>query len=264
MVDVEVSASHLKYGERSVLCIVSRDITERNRARQQLIEERNRAELYLDLLAHDIGNLHHGMLSGLDMYSMVKGDRQREDSAVNMVVGLLKRSVSLVDNVLKLARLTTVPFRPEPIPLMEMLKKTSSSVTDSFPDKSPSIRLDGPEGELTINAEPIIEEALYNIIHNAIKFQKGPGAIVEILVRQNKEGAVIISISDWGPGIPPDARGEIFDRFNSRPKQKHTGLGMSITKALVERSHGRVYITDRVDGDFKKGTRVVIELPMTA
>lgn len=260
MVDVEVSASHLKYGERSVLCIVSRDITERNRARRQLIEERNRAELYLDLLAHDIGNLHHGMLSGLDMYSMVKGDRQKEDRAVNMVIGLLKRSVYLVDNILKLARLTTVPFRPEPIPLVEMLKKTLSSVTDSFPDKTPSIRLDSPEGELSVIAEPIIEEAFYNIIHNAIKFQKGHGAIVEIKVSQNDQGVVIISISDHGPGIPPDTRGEIFDRFNSRPKQKHTGLGMSITKALVERSHGRVYITDRVEGDFRKGTRVIIEL----
>jgi len=261
LVDVEVSANLLKYGERSVLCIVSRDITERNRARRQLIEERNRAELYLDLLAHDVGNLHHGMLSGLEMYSMVKGDDTRERTAVNMVVGLLKRSVALVDNVLKLARLTTVPFRPEPIPLTEMLNRISSSVVDSFPEKTPSVRIDSLEGDLRIMAEPIIEEAFYNTIHNAIKFQKGAEAMVEIAVHHNTAGFVIIAISDRGPGIPPDARGDIFNRFNSRPDQKHTGLGMSITRALVERSQGRVYITDRVEGDFRKGTRVVIELP---
>jgi PAS domain S-box-containing protein len=262
LVDVEVSASHLKYGERSVLCIVSRDITERNRARRQLIEERNRAELYLDLLAHDIGNLHHGMLSGLDMYSMVRGDGYKEGRAIDMVVGLLKRSVALVDNILKLTRLTTVPIIPESIPLMELLGRISSSVADSFPDKTPTIRFEGSGEGVKIIAEPIIEEAFYNIIHNAIKFQKGPEAMVEITVQRGTLGAIIIEISDQGPGIPPDVRGEIFNRFNSRPNQKQTGLGMSITKALVERSHGRVFIADRVQGDFRKGTRVVIELPV--
>jgi PAS domain S-box-containing protein len=260
-VDVEVSASHLKYGERSVLCIVSRDITERNRARRQLIEERNRAELYLDLLAHDIGNLHHGMLSGVEMYEMVKGDEAKRDKAVNMVSGLLKRSVTLVDNVLKLSKLKTKPFKPEPVKLKEMIERAVSSVVSSFPEKKVDVVLYLPEGEVTAFVEPIVEEAFYNIVHNAIKFQMGSEPKVEILVEQGRDGTIRASFSDHGPGIPPESRKEIFDRFVTRPKQKHTGLGMSITKALVERSGGRVYIKDRVEGDFRKGTVVVVEVP---
>lgn len=264
LVDVEVSASHLKYGDRSILCIVSRDITERNRARKQLIDERNRAELYLDLLAHDLGNLHHGMLSGLEMRSMVIGDRAKEETALGMVEGLLRRSVTLVDNVLKLTRLKNIPVRPDILDLKVILNRISSSVTNSFPDRSPTMSLKGCEKDVMVLAEPLIEEAFYNTIHNAIKFQKGPGGIVEISVERMADGTISTAISDHGPGIPPDAREEIFERFGSRPKQKHTGLGMSITKALVERSGGRVYITDRVEGDFRRGTRVVIELPSPA
>ena len=73
-----------------------------------------------------------------------------------------------------------------------------------------------------------------------------------------------ITVSDEGPGIAPEAREKVFERFHSvRPEGEdfgsHSGLGLAIARTIVTAHDGTLTATDRLDG--KPGARLVLELP---
>ncbi|HWT11612.1 MAG TPA: ATP-binding protein [Allosphingosinicella sp.] len=97
-----------------------------------------------------------------------------------------------------------------------------------------------------------------NLVDNAISFSP-PGGVVDI--RASEAGdEVLLSIEDEGPGVAPEARTAIFNRFHSlRPEEdfgRHSGLGLAIAKAIVEGHDGRIEVEDRHDG--RSGARFVV------
>jgi len=93
------------------------------------------------------------------------------------------------------------------------------------------------------------KQALVNILHNAILYTP---AETDITVRSHKnaENQVVIEISDNGPGIPEESLKSLFDKFYRVPGTKSggTGLGLTITKAIVEAHHGRIIARNRSEG----------------
>ena len=104
-----------------------------------------------------------------------------------------------------------------------------------------------------------IIQTVQNIIQNAIDELEGVVA-PQIVVSASSfdEQHVKITISDNGPGIDPDIRPFIFDSlFTTKPKEKGSGLGLSISKRFIEEHGGRLYLENSVD------TKFVIVLPVT-
>jgi two-component system sensor histidine kinase ChvG len=97
-----------------------------------------------------------------------------------------------------------------------------------------------------------------NLVDNAISFSP-PGGLVEISAARVGD-EVVIAVQDEGPGVPPDAREAIFNRFHSiRPEEdfgRHSGLGLAIAKAIVDGHDGRIEVEDRQDG--RTGARFVV------
>jgi len=93
------------------------------------------------------------------------------------------------------------------------------------------------------------KQALVNILHNAILYTP---AETDITVRSHKnaENQVVIEISDNGPGIPEESLKSLFDKFYRVPGTKTggTGLGLTITKAIVEAHHGRIIARNKSEG----------------
>ncbi|MES2723815.1 MAG: ATP-binding protein, partial [Pseudomonadota bacterium] len=124
------------------------------------------------------------------------------------------------------------------------------------------IRRDFAERLSRVNADPtLLEQAVLNIIENAAAYSP-PGAPIELAVHEDL-GHVLIAIEDAGPGIPPEALEQVFDRFrrlNQPTDRGHgLGLGLSIAKGFVEAMGGRIAASSPVaDGH---GTRVLIALP---
>jgi two-component system OmpR family sensor kinase len=108
-----------------------------------------------------------------------------------------------------------------------------------------------------------LQQILSNIIDNAIKFTPTDGS-VELRARAD-EGSVVITVSDTGQGIPPEALPHVFDRFyradpsRQRPAQQvgGSGLGLSIAKELVEAQGGTITISSTLG----VGTLVSIRFP---
>lgn len=255
LVDIEATCSLLKEDDRTLLCVVSRDMTEILEHERMLVEERNRAEFYLDVLSHDIGNLHQGILGFVKMCKKYDGDQNRSRSCIDNIDILTMRSVHIVNNLKVLSRIEDeqadmVGLYPEPL-----IRTCINMVKTSIPSKEPSFVIDIPKKRIL--ADPNIKYAFYNIIHNAVKYQVAERPEVRISARESLDGYLRFSIKDHGRGIPFSLRSEIFKR--EQLNKKHGGLGLSVAGSLVQRSRGMIWIENLDDPG---GTVVVIKLPM--
>lgn len=109
----------------------------------------------------------------------------------------------------------------------------------------------------------LIEQALVNVLENAIRFS-APGGRLEIsLLRQGDE--LQLAVADEGPGIPPEDRTRIFDMFYTAARGDRggqgTGLGLAICQGMVGAHGGRVSVEDGLDG---RGTTMRMHLPLPA
>ena len=106
-----------------------------------------------------------------------------------------------------------------------------------------------------------IEQVLINLLDNAIKYSPAGGSIeVEVDVHPSASDVVEVAVRDHGLGIPPDKRGQIFERFYQAHADAHTsgmGLGLYISRHIVELHGGDIRLEFPPDG----GTRVVVRLP---
>jgi signal transduction histidine kinase len=106
-----------------------------------------------------------------------------------------------------------------------------------------------------------VEQALVNLMQNAVKFNR-PGGEVRVKAVNTDGGRVRISVSDTGIGIPAEDLPRIFERFYRVDKARSrevggTGLGLSIVKHIAERMNGRV----SVESELGKGSTFTLEFP---
>jgi signal transduction histidine kinase len=106
-----------------------------------------------------------------------------------------------------------------------------------------------------------INQVLMNLIGNAIKFTPAHGTVT-VSASRNGDERVQVSVSDTGPGVPPEEKEKIFDKFYQvgevdGVKPKGTGLGLAICKALVELHGGRIW----VESEMNRGSTFYFTLP---
>lgn len=123
-----------------------------------------------------------------------------------------------------------------------------------------------PQGEaIVLAARGRMEQVLVNLIENAASFSP-PGGDVRLRVEPKGDQVELLVIDD-GPGIAPAQREAVFSRFwSDRPQEEgfgqHSGLGLSIVKAIVEAFDGKVQAIDRPDG--RAGACIMVSLPLAA
>jgi two-component system OmpR family sensor kinase len=165
------------------------------------------------------------------------------------------RMSTLIDNLVLLARMEGEDVRPvDPFPLLPLLDE----VVDARRVLVPGLRVDVDAAvEATVlGNRGEIYEAVANIVDNAIKY--APGAAIRITL-ERAPGGVELRIADDGPGIHPEDRSSIFDRFfrgTTRGDVEGSGLGLAIAKRAVERAGGTLTL---VEGT-KRGTTFAIQL----
>lgn len=121
---------------------------------------------------------------------------------------------------------------------------------------------DGDHGAIVAGVAARLERVLENLLDNAVSFSP-PGGTIRIAISANADH-VTVEIRDQGPGIPPQARERVFERFHSlRPAGEdfgsHSGLGLAIARTIIEAHDGTLTARNPLPGE--RGARLVIELP---
>ena len=286
LVPVEARVNYIKLYGVEYYSVAARDITERKKAEEALrhahsdlerkVEERTKelthekmeAELFLDLMGHDISNMHQIALSQLEMAQEIMADEGKlegdEKELVDTSLETLKRSARLINNVRKLQKLRKGEYKPETIDLGALLAGVIEEHS-SIPGRNVTINYSKARG-CYVKANPLLKDLFDSVVDNAIKHSNGPLMIEVTIDRVKENGAPFyrVSIEDNGPGIPDKKKSEVFHRLNRVPTQaRGTGLGLYIVNTVAESFHGHVRVEDRVPGDYRQGSRFLVYLPVS-
>src|SRR5207244_653686 len=155
-----------------------------------------------------------------------------------------------------------------PVDLERSLQTSVALIMRSHPQRSINLSASSVKSGARVLADNLLEEAFTNILSNSVNYTETDEVPVEVMVEET-EGTILegkkmpywkITFTDHGKGIPDKMKDKIFTRYLNTASG--AGLGLSIVYALVvERYSGKVAITDRVKGDYTKGTRVEVWLP---
>ena len=165
----------------------------------------------------------------------------------------------VVNNLLDMNRLESGVIRPkrEWCDVRELLQSAVDTEHESLNGRD--IRLDVPEEiPLALVDHALIEQAVAKLLANAGS-HTAPNLPIEIDAEYTNEN-LLISVSDRGPGIPPEATERLFEKFYRGDDRKTggLGLGLSIARGLIEAHGGRLTVENRDGG----GARFVIRLPV--
>ena len=166
------------------------------------------------------------------------------------------RLISLIDDIIKLSRLdeSTVPQETEIIDVFGSARDVVSRLSGKASENDIELSFSGEPSEIK-GVQHILDEIVYNICENAIKYNR-PGGFVKVSVR-NEGSESLITVADNGIGIPKTDRERVFERFyrvdKSHSKQiGGTGLGLSIVK------HGVIYLGGKINLESEEGVGTVI------
>ncbi|WP_424357725.1 PAS domain S-box protein [Methanocella sp. MCL-LM] len=247
---------------------INLDITELKEKEAALLDAITQADLYMDLMGHDINNINQTAMGFLELALMaLESKRKLEPEDTHMVerpLKALQTSSRLIENVRKIKKLTSDGITIEPIDLrkvladldIQSLSSNGRDVTINIPEIPPSV----------VRANELFRDVLINLITNAVKHSSEEKPL---LVNLNVDPAFIedslyykCTVEDNGPGIPDDVKGKLFHRFQRGATRAHgKGLGLYLVRTLVEGYRGKVWVEDRVPGDHTQGARFVVMLP---
>lgn len=154
----------------------------------------------------------------------------------------------LVDNLLELARAGTGKgaLRTEPTAVDVLLRRVVADATPRAGDRR--LRVRAPANLPHPAIDPVrIEQVVRNLVDNAVKFSPATGTIDLSAARQ--EDAIVVTIRDEGPGVPPEYHDRVFERFFRVEREGSTvagaGLGLAICKRFVELHGGWIELESR-------------------
>lgn len=172
-----------------------------------------------------------------------------------------QRLIQLVEDTIRISQLDEGenPYEWENIDLYTVAKDVCGNLNEAAKKKNVHLYIEG-ERLICRTVRPILEEILYNLCDNGIKYNKDNG-IVSILIK-DLGNEVQLSVEDNGIGIPREDRKRVFERFYRVDKSHSkeiggTGLGLSIVKHGVTFLGGTLNLVSEVD----KGTEITVTLP---
>lgn len=254
-----LSASSMRTPEGKLIGFmgVSRDISERKQLEQQHAE-------FLAMLTHDIKKPLGAILACTEM--VLDGVKTHgltdEEELLERLRGSVTTIDSLVTNYLDFSRIETgsLAIVKMPLALHRVLQRIRQQYETEARRRRIRLEVEPIPDSLEIDGDMLaLERVFANLVHNALKFTPAEGTIQVNATQQ--QNTVVITVKDSGPGIAPEDRPFMFEKYRRSSLQRQregTGLGLAIVKALVEAHQGQV----REEGQPGQGACFVITLPL--
>lgn len=231
------------------LISINYDITKLKQTEMMLIKARDKAEESDRLKSAFLANMKHEIRTPLNAIVgfsnlLASTDNTEEKEQYNLLIqhnnDLL---LNIVNDVLDISKIESghIEFHPVWFNLSELIKETVAEYTPNVP---PEIKFFAtcPKPDYIVELDSMhVKQILNNIVSNALKYTSE--GTVQISYELKEEGQVRISVADTGCGIPEDKIDKIFERFEKLDYYvQGAGLGLSISKSLVDKMGGRIEV----------------------
>ncbi len=214
-------------------------------------------------LSHHIKNILQGIRGGSYLVEM---GLENEDLAVlDKGWGIVRRNQDKISSLVMDMLSFSKEREPDPVPsdLAALITDIVETVHQRADDTGTSLRWSPPEAFPRLLFDPEgIHRAVLNVVTNALDaVEHRPAAEVVIDLAVDEEGeAARVTVSDNGPGIPPESLAEIFTLFVSTKGARGTGLGLTVSRKILREHGGDIEVTSRLG----EGSRFTLLVPLQA
>jgi len=270
--DNHIKAESASSEVKTLLQSLKRMQTNISNARQELISAKEQAEqsnqaksVFLSRMSHELRTPLHAIL-GFGQIMQLKPDAlsAQQQQNVDKIIKAGQHLLDLINDILDLARIENnrLDINIEDVELSDVISECISLIGPLAQQKSVSLVNRVPAEQYLVRGDFLrIKQALINLVSNAIKYGPERGDVI-LSCSSTVDNTLRIEITDNGPGIPMKQQRLLFkpfERLDGTRFVEGTGIGLALTKQLLELMHGKVGV-DSLPG---KGSTFWIQLPLS-
>ena len=202
----------------------------------------------LKALIGDISHQAKTPIANILLYTQLLSEQPENRGCLEALEGQTKKLQSLIDALVKTSRLESgvTALRPVPGKLLPMLESAVSQLAPKAAAKGIPIVLEAADADAVFDPK-WTEEALYNLLDNAVKYT-GAGGAVRVTVTAYQMFSAI-HVSDTGPGIPEEEQPRVFQRFYrgaEHAEEEGVGIGLYLVRQIAEGQGGYVKVSSQM------------------
>jgi PAS domain S-box-containing protein len=233
------------------------------------------AELFFDLIAHDVTNYLTAVRGYLEIV-IEAGDTSAPTKRLAQVArNQATNALDLIRDTRRLANLERDSTQAEAEgDLVTLLNEATDRVEPILRERKLRVRREYEAPSAPVRRPDLLREVFVNVIHNAVKYDSHDEVVIDIAVRKvlaDGKPSWRVRIADRGIGIPEGDRPRLFDRGSKQSRAAvraegtiaptGSGIGLSLCKLVVERAGGTIEVESRIPGAPLQGTALIVTLP---
>ncbi|MBD3215619.1 MAG: hypothetical protein GF311_23615 [Candidatus Lokiarchaeota archaeon] len=239
----------------------------RKNTEKKFWESFSRAEFYKDVFIHDINNMLQIILSAIQilLINNPNQSKERERAYLKMIRNQVYRGSKLIENLRMLSHLEKKEIFLKKLEIVSKLKNVLDQIKAYYKDKKIDVQVETYSTIIYVNVNELILEVFHNLLTNAIEHNDNEEIFISVRFKraqQNNQNFLRIEIEDNGKGIEDSRKKSIFFRaFKKDNELRGLGLGLSLVNKIVNIFNGKIWVEDRVEGDYSKGSKFIILIP---
>ncbi len=228
-----------------------------NKMLERLNQSFESQKMFSTAAAHELKTPLAIIKANIDVLEMDNSNSIEEyQTVVNVTKRQLNRMTELIDNLFLVSSLESYEFNDK-ISLVKMIKNITQDIEFKLKEKNISLSINC-EDKIIVGNETMLTRAFVNLIDNSIKYASTDNPYIKIYT-ETKDGYCLV-IEDNGIGIEDKDLANIFEPFYRADKSRSrkiagSGLGLSITKDIIEAHHSEILISSELG----KGTKIIIK-----
>ena len=239
------------------------DVTQRRMSELRILEEKERADLYLGIMASDLNNINTSALYSMEFLSTTLDLPEHHQEVLNQVVWNIRRASRMIANMRAIVMLKESPPTISKTDLFPHFTRGMREADRDFESKSLKVKTNIEDDVFEVSGHAWLWSVFFVILHNALMYDERKEVELDVNAELIDMGQnVRIEFADRGPGIPDSMKESIFRRTGSTEGHAlSSGLGLTVVNQMISDLDGQVWVEDRVAGDLSQGSRFVIILP---
>ena len=220
---------------------------------EQLKDHDRMQREFINVAAHELRTPTQAIIGYSDLFYLRPESREE---AIKAITRNAERLETLTRDILDVTRIEghRLDLNKEKFDISEVVASAIEDTRRRVDDSN--IKFEYSPRKLLVEADRMrISQVLSNLLSNAVKFTKQGTVYISA---DNKDGQLIVSVKDTGSGIDPEIMSRLFTKFTTK-SQTGTGLGLFISKSIIEAHGGRIWAENNKDG---KGATFTFRLPL--
>lgn len=228
----------------------------------------SRADCYKGLFTHDISNMFHTIGNSIELCEMLLKEGIKNNDILEyfeVIEQQIKRGKKLINNIRNLSEIEESEMPLEPTEIFEKLRSAIQFVRVNFQKREIIVNLEPETNKICVFANDLLLDVFENILTNSVLYNKNDTIEIKIKISRIKENGktyIKLEFKDNGVGINDTKKKPIFKKNDKKTiGSKGMGLGLSLVAKLLELCEGKIWVEDRIKGDYTQGSNFIIQIP---